>query len=112
MGITSAWVYEGGTADRFEPDAALPDLSADSTLFRDIERFTAFSDEYVAIHPDRNNVLGDVRYSMKPTSLIPLWGIEMDFEHPKNNVRWLVFRELSQAGRAEFRAMLLGRDRN
>ncbi len=109
MGITSARVYGGGTADKFEPDAALPALSADSTLYRDIERFIVFSDGYVAIHPDRTDVLGDVRYSMKPTSLVPLWGIEMDFDRPQSNVRWVVFRELSQAGRAEFRSMLLNR---
>ena len=110
MGMTSERVYEGGTVDRFEPDTALPALSAESTLYRDIERFIAFSDGFVANHPDRSSVLGDVRYSMKPTSLIPLWGIEMDFDRPEKNVRWVVFRELSQAGRAEFRAMLLGRD--
>ncbi len=109
MGLTSERAYAGGTVDRFETDTALPALPADSTLYRDIARFAAFSDGFIATHPDRSDVLGDVRYSMKPTSLIPLWGIEMDIDQPERHVRWVVFRELSQTGRAEFRAMLLGR---
>ena len=111
MGVTSERVYAGGTVDKFRPEEAIPALPAGSTLYRDIGRFTAFSDGFVATHPNRANVLGDVRYSMKPTSLIPLWGIEMDIDRPERHVSWVVFRELSQAGRAEFWSMLLGRDR-
>ncbi len=51
-----------------------------------------------------------VRYSMSPTSLIPLWGSELNTDRPDAHARYLFFRELSKAGRSRFLAMLMGSD--
>ncbi len=112
VGTTNRRAYPGGMIGKFLLGEALPTLSAESRLYQDIERFSAFSDGFVAWHPQRMDVLGDVRYAMMPTSLVPLWGIEMDLDQPDRHVRWVVFRELSQAGRTEFWSMLMNRDLN
>ncbi len=110
VGMATRRTYPGGVIGKFVLDAELPALSAVSRLHQDIERFSAFSDGFVARHPQRADVLGDVRYSMEPTSLVPLWGIALGLDHPERHVRWVVFRELPEAGQAEFWSMLLNRD--
>ncbi len=54
-------------------------------------------------------MLGDVRYSMVPTSARPLWGIELDPDQPGSHARYAFYREMSKDERERFVAMLLGR---
>ncbi|MHC4941588.1 MAG: metal-dependent hydrolase [Planctomycetota bacterium] len=102
-------IYEGTSIAKFELDAVLPGLSRDSTLFKDIQRFSHFCDGFVAIHPKNRAVLGDVRYGLLPDEIEPLWGITLaqpvdehaEFEHygKATPERWNRFMD-----------MLLGRD--
>jgi inner membrane protein len=55
----------------------LPWLQQDSQQARDIERFRWFSNGYVARHPQHPDRVIDVRYSMIPNELAPLWSIEL-----------------------------------
>ena len=111
VGLGSVRVYPGGAADRVIPERDLAALPGDSTSYRDALRFTEFSEGYVAWHPELPKLLGDVRYSMTPTSLIPLWGIELDPDNPQAHAPYRFFRELSEEQREWFVAMLFGRDR-
>ena len=74
----------------------------------DVQRFSRFSDGYVIRHPGRSDVLGDVRYSMLPTSIRPLWGIALNPEQADTHVEYQVFRTLSTAERQQFMGMLRG----
>jgi inner membrane protein len=47
---------------------------------------------------------------MIPTSLVPLWGIELEPDNVAAHARYRFFRELSEEQRVRFVAMLLGRD--
>ena len=56
----------------------------DSQQARDIERFRWFSDGFVALHPQNPKQIIDVRYSMVPDEIDPLWMIELD---PKKDAK-------------------------
>jgi inner membrane protein len=101
--------YVGGSVARFSADE-LAGLQPDSVLARDIERFTWFSQGFVARHPDRPDILGDVRYAMLPNDLVPLWGIEMDLAQQDRHVEFITFRRTDRATRQAFWAMLWGDD--
>lgn len=70
----------------------LPGIPDGSVLAHDIERFAHFSDQWLAWHPQENQVLGDLRYALRPDSIAPLWGISVDPEQPDQHVDFLTFR--------------------
>lgn len=103
-------IYTGDTIDRFKTGSLPTTIATDSILFRDIQRFDRFSDGYVAYYPGRDNILGDVRYSMSPLSSLPLWGIELDFDKTAEHVHYAFYRQVSEEHRQQFVDMLLGRE--
>lgn len=111
LGIFSPYrLYAGGNIQQVIPQRYFLQLDTSSVLMNDIQRFTEFSDGYVAIHVDRPEVLADIRYSNVPNSLSPLWGIEMDLEQPDKHARYTFFRDLSKQKREQFIGMLLKND--
>lgn len=103
-------LYEGSSIDKYQPARGASGLTKDSVLYRDILRFQKFSADYIALHPQHSNVLADVRYSIQPDGLLPLWGIEMDFARPEQHVRFRVYRSLNKQRRERFFAMLMNND--
>ncbi len=79
-----------------------------STLYQDIERFSKLSDGVLITHPDYENVIGDGRYSLLPTSLSPLWGIEIDTTKSNNHVPFGTYRKPTKEVRQRFMEMLQG----
>ena len=113
-GIRVGWfspdkVYFGQNAARFDVERDMPELMHDSVLSHDIERFRYFSNEFVILDTRRENVLIDVRYSMLPTTLTPLWGIDMNVKSKDEHVRFVQYRDTSPDTREQFTAMVLGR---
>ncbi|MDH3632580.1 MAG: metal-dependent hydrolase [Gammaproteobacteria bacterium] len=102
--------YPGSTARMFVPERDLPKLPRDSVLARDIERFYRLSNDFVVPDPVRDNVLIDIRYSMLPTSVTPMWGIEFNLASPTHHAKFRIYRDRSEDMRETFVAMLLGRD--
>ena len=56
----------------------LPWLDANTQQAIDVERFRWFSDDYIALDPRLPNRVIDVRYSVVPNEIVPLWGIDLD----------------------------------
>jgi inner membrane protein len=110
VGPGSNRFYPGGPARVFVIKRDLPDLSQDSVLMRDIERFYRLSKGFVVPDPGRDNVLIDVRYSMLPTSITPMWGIDFNLASPTQHAKFRIYRDRSENMRETFVAMLLGRD--
>ena len=76
---------------------------------RDIERFRWFSNGYIARDPVYANRVIDVRYSMIPNAVEPLWSIEVrrdanDSEH----AAYLVHRDTSSGRLTRMWSMLSG----
>ncbi|NBC67235.1 MAG: metal-dependent hydrolase [Bacteroidetes bacterium] len=79
-----------------------------TTLHSDIRRFSALSDGFLIMHPEQENVIGDGRYSMLPTTLSPLWGIEVDTTNTDQHVTFDTYRDAGSENRQAFLDMLLG----
>ena len=58
----------------------MPWLDPASQQARDVERFRWFSNGYIARDPIYSNRVMDIRYSMLPNEIDPLWSIELQPE--------------------------------
>ncbi len=70
-------VWPGDSIVKLDVDRQLPWLDKQSQQARDIERFSWFSAGYLAIDPKDPSRVVDVRYSMLPHTISPLWGIKL-----------------------------------
>lgn len=80
-----------------------------SILYNDIERFSRLSEGVLILHPYEENVIGDGRYSLLPTSISPLWGIEIDTTKNIEHVPFVTYRKPTKEVRQLFIDMLLGK---
>ena len=101
--------YEGESVKRFE-FTDLPEVSEGSVLAEDIKRFEFFSHGYISLFPGDKPILGDTRYSMLPTSVQPIWGIELDLADQQSHTPFNQFHDSSDLTRQTFIDMLLGED--
>lgn len=100
-------VFTGNMVQAFDISRDLPQLTDQMIVYRDIKRFELFSNGFLAWHPEHPNVLGDIRYAMLPTSIRPLWGIELNLEAPNEHVTFNTYRMMPDTERKAFLAMLL-----
>ncbi|PLW69406.1 metal-dependent hydrolase [Pseudohalioglobus lutimaris] len=75
----SLWprVYPGDSVAKLVIDRDLPWLDPASQQARDVERFRWFSNGYIARDPIYANRIMDIRYSLLPNEITPLWSIEL-----------------------------------
>lgn len=108
-GLGRITVYRGGSVPRVRP-GELPGVPAGSRLARDIARFDHVSSGWLAPWqlPDGGQLIGDIRYALRPDLLAPLWAITVDTAYPDRHVRLLTFRRVDEATRRGFVAMLRG----
>jgi inner membrane protein len=69
--------FPGSSIDKLELSRDFPWLDKSSQQARDIERFRWFSNGYIALDPGHANRVIDIRYSMIPNELKPLWSIAL-----------------------------------
>ena len=75
-----------------------------------MERFRWFSNDYLAPHPEDPLQVIDMRFSLVPNQVDPLWTIRLDPRaHREQHVEYLVSRDTGNGKVQEFRRMLLGR---
>jgi inner membrane protein len=86
--------FSGQAIEKFDSSMLSP---KDSRQAEDIQRFSWFSNGYLAIDPDQAARIIDVRYSMVPNEIDALWGIELNAETPGEHVRFVTMRENSSA---------------
>ena len=103
-------VYQGSSIALFLPERHLEENLKDSVLYQDVVRFNTLIDGYLALHPSNNNLLGDLRYSLLPNSLEPLWAIRLNRSIPDKHVKYEFFRNTDKQTRQKFLDMLLGKD--
>lgn len=101
-------IYPGESVDKFVLERDLNGLPGSSVLAQDIARFSHFSSGFLAVRPEQPNVLVDVRYSNLPTTLAPLWGIEINPQQPDQHAQYKLYRDSSSATREKFLKLLLG----
>ena len=101
-------IYTGESLPLLNPDS-INTLPHNSRAMQDLKRFSNFSDGWIAIHPDKPDYIGDLRYSMLPTSTMPLWGIRVDRQQPDAPLQFVTERTFTPGMRQDFIKMLLGR---
>jgi inner membrane protein len=103
-------VYPGDSVQKLDIDRDLPWLDRDSQQARDIERFRWFSNGYVARDPLFENRVIDVRYSIIPNEVAPLWSIELrPGASSEEHVAYRVHREVGNNRAALMWSMVAGR---
>lgn len=105
--VSGTQVYEGDKVRKLNLARDFPWLDGRSQQARDVQRFHWFSNGYVAV--DEQQRVVDVRYSMVPNQIKPLWGIALNPAADLNaHVRYFVQRDTSPAARSAFWALLTG----
>ena len=107
-GITENKTYTGSSVPLFIPERDARDIPKDSVLYNDILRFKKFSDGFIAMEPGKDDLLGDMRYSMAPNKIATLWGITLDKNKLDEHAHYGFYRATSQNDRKNYVAMILG----
>ena len=101
----------GASIARLDVRRDFPWLDPFSQQARDVERFRWFSDGYVAVDPHLENRIIDMRYSVVPNTIDPLWGIDLDPKAaPDSHVRYVVDRAARLEQRDLYWRLLTGED--
>ena len=106
-GYSSYWC-SGTTVEKFEYNLHTPLVDTESQQVRDIERFRWFSQDYLGFDT-ASNLITDIRYSMLPNEVSPMWGLKVD--HKKRgdeHASWWTSRELSRRQLQDFINMITG----
>ena len=104
----STWCL-GESVRIFDYQRHLPNLNKDSQQKKDIERFRWFSQDYLAYDQEKNLVT-DVRYSMIPNQITPMWGLIIDDQRGINeHAVWWTSSSLDQSQLDLFKKMLSGK---
>lgn len=97
--VRTGWethVFTGESIAKLDPPTHLPWLAEHSQQAIDLARFRWFSNDYLAIDPDNQQRIVDMRYSVLPNDINALWGIELDPEAgPDEHVEYRVQRDTS-----------------
>jgi len=86
---------------------ALPWLAPGSVQARDLERFRRFSAGYLAPAQGREHAVIDVRYSIVPNEIDPLWGIRLDPGQQDRHAQFFTERVTTADDRQALLHMLL-----
>jgi inner membrane protein len=101
-------IYEGTSSPRILVERDFSEFEH-TTLYNDLIRFKKLSENYLVRHPDKPDIIGDGRYSMLPTEMVPLWGVQVDTTRTDHHLPFLYFRDAGSEVRQKFTDMLLGR---
>ena len=105
---SSTWC-SGESIEMFDYQYHLPSLDKDSQQAKDIERFRWFSQDYLG-YDDKNSLVTDIRYSMIPNQIAPMWGLVIDTEQSiDEHAAWWTSRSLDQSQLDLFKEMLSGK---
>ena len=108
--VQSSSVCSGESIGIFDYQKHLPTLDKDSQQAIDVERFRWFSQDYLGFDKGKNLVT-DVRYSMLPNQIEPMWGLIIDDKRDTNeHAIWWTGRDLNQNEWNLFIEMLSGKD--
>ena len=108
----SSTVCLGESIEIFDYKQHLPSLNRESQQAEDVERFRWFSQDYLGFDEEKNLVT-DVRYSMLPNQIEPMWGLIIDEKRETSqHAIWWTGRDLDQREWDIFIDMLTGKECN
>lgn len=99
-------IFQGDAIAKLNLKRDLPWLDHSSQTAKDIERFRWFSDDFLSVSPDEPNSIIDVRYSLLPNQIKPIWHIELNPDNQAEHVQYYINNRLSPETRQTFFKML------
>lgn len=84
VGRDKVVIWQGDSIKKLNLERDLPWLDLESQQRKDIERFRWFSKGYIALDKNNSYRIVDIRYSLLPQEIKPLWGIELSETNDKN----------------------------
>lgn len=106
-------VYQGTTVEKLDINTHFAWLDGGSQQAKDIERFRWFSNQHLALDPNNENRIIDVRYSLIPNQVTGMWGITLDSSKGlTDHVEWTTNRPKGQEAMkktTELLDMVMGR---
>ena len=89
-------VIPGGSIKKLNLNENFPWLKEESQQYKDVERFKWFSNDFLAVNPQNNNQIIDIRYSGIPNEIGGLWGIQLNpKKHNQEHVEFVSMRSAS-----------------
>lgn len=104
----NAKAYTGDSLPAFDLEAHLKSLPPESPLAHDLKRFDHFSEGYLAALPKEPDFLTDLRYSMIPHSIAPLWGLDLSKINEAGHAAFENRRNITEEDKQAFLRMLKG----
>jgi inner membrane protein len=106
---TSVKTYSGESIAKLDVGRDFPWLDPNSQQAKDIERFSEFSNGFLAQDPNDDHRIIDVRYSMVPNQFKALWSIKLSpLAATEAHVEYTTHRDDNPVSRQVFFDMLLG----
>ncbi|QFT12865.1 metal-dependent hydrolase [Vibrio sp. THAF190c] len=103
-------IFHGESTAKLDLARDFPWLTHDSQQFKDVTRFSRFSNGFLAQDPSNAERIIDVRYSMIPNEFSALWSIELSsLASSDAHVAYVVDRDNSPMARQKFVDMLMAR---
>ena len=100
---------QGDYIKKLDAEIDLPWLKQGSQQAKDLDRFSWFSQGYLAIDKENPLLIIDMRYSMLPNEIKSMWGIQFDPEaESSKHVQFLSTRDVSEKRISIFKQMLSG----
>ncbi|MFP8877599.1 MAG: metal-dependent hydrolase, partial [Myxococcota bacterium] len=110
VGVTPVH-FPGQSAPKLVLARDLPWLDPGTQQGRDLERFRWFSQNHLALHPRDPYEVIDIRYSMLPDRIDPLWGIRLDPAAPDDAFsRFVTQRRIGRGDRERMLEMMFATD--
>jgi inner membrane protein len=98
--------FPGARIRQLDVVRSLPWLKPHSRQAADLQRFRRFSNDYLALAPGHEVI--DVRYSLVPNEIDPLWGIRLDPQQQDRHAGFFTDRVTTSAHRSRLLNMLAG----
>ncbi len=89
-------------------ETVFPRLGNDSIQREDVRRFSYFSQDFIYLHPEYENVIADLRYGTLPYDVKSLWGIKINIQDRDKHVIFKNLRNYDDKKYNEFWEMLKG----
>tara|TARA_R110001592_G_scaffold363381_1_gene686584 strand:+ start:13941 stop:14942 length:1002 start_codon:yes stop_codon:yes gene_type:complete len=106
-GFLKERVWVGNSTKKLNLAKDFPWLSPNSQQAKDIQRFGKFSSNYLGLDPQDNMGIIDVRYSLLPHQIAPLWGIQLaEYRNNEEYANYFTRRENRQVSLKELITML------
>lgn len=109
--FSPARIYPGANLPLPSREDLYARLPEGSRAAHGVDRFAIFAQHwlyFIDSDPDR---IGDLRYSLLPDSITPLWFITVDRDNPDKHVDYIIRREMTPERKDRFFRMLRGESR-